>query len=112
MSRSAAFNKAGIAVEYLAWPREGVTDHGGPADADLYRDGVGVVRRRPQGGVYRGQVGHAPKPATCTNPVKDEFDLGLKLGVDGTPTIIGPNGRSLGGYVTPEQLLQALERGG
>ncbi|HEY4090118.1 MAG TPA: thioredoxin fold domain-containing protein, partial [Luteibacter sp.] len=55
--------------------------------------------------------GHAPKPATCTNPVKDQFDLGLKLGVTGTPMIIGPDGSTLGGYVTPEQLLQALQKG-
>jgi thiol:disulfide interchange protein DsbC len=55
--------------------------------------------------------GAAPKAATCTNPVKDQFELGLKLGLDGTPTIYGPDGRVLGGYVTPDQLLKAIQDG-
>ena len=45
-------------------------------------------------------------------PDRVGVDLGVKLGVNGTPTIIGPDGSVLGGYVTPEQLLQALQAGG
>src|SRR6185312_12435359 len=40
--------------------------------------------------------GHSPPAATCANPVKDQFELGLKLGVSGTPTIFGPDGDTLG----------------
>jgi thiol:disulfide interchange protein DsbC len=108
----ADFNKAGIAVEYLAWPREGVTTTAG-RPTPTYTEMVSVWCSADRKAAFTAaKEGHAPKAATCTNPVKDQFDLGLKLGVSGTPTIYGPDGTMLGGYVTPEQLLQALQQGG
>ncbi|WP_158883047.1 thioredoxin fold domain-containing protein [Rhodanobacter sp. L36] len=107
----ANFNKAGIAVEYLAWPREGLTTTAG-RPTPTYTEMVSVWCAADRNAAFTAaKQGHAPKPATCTNPVKDEFNLGLKLGVDGTPTIYGPDGTVLGGYVTPDQLLQALQGG-
>ena len=108
----AAFNKAGIAVEYLAWPREGVTTTAG-RPTPTYTEMVSVWCASDRKAAFTAaKEGHAPKPATCVNPVKDQFDLGVKLGVTGTPMIIGADGRTLGGYVTPEQLLAALQQGG
>lgn len=107
----ADFNKAGIAVEYLAWPREGVTTTAG-RPTPTYAEMVSVwCAADPRAALTAAKEGHAPKPVSCGNPVKDEFDLGVKLGVSGTPTIFGPDGRMLGGYVTPEQLLKALQKG-
>jgi thiol:disulfide interchange protein DsbC len=107
----AEFNKAGIAVEYLAWPREGVTTTAG-RPTPTYTEMVSVWCAADRKAAFTAaKEGHTPKVVTCTNPVKDQFDLGLKLGVSGTPTIIGPDGSMLGGYVTPEQLLQALQKG-
>jgi thiol:disulfide interchange protein DsbC len=107
-----AFNKAGIAVEYLAWPREGVTTTAGNL-TPTYKEMVSVwCAKDPRAALTAATKGHAPAAAACTNPVKQQFDLGVKLGVNGTPTIIGPDGSVLGGYVTPEQLLQALQAGG
>ncbi|MEO8778105.1 MAG: DsbC family protein, partial [Rhodanobacter sp.] len=107
----AAFNKAGIAVEYLAWPREGVTTTSGSL-TPTYKEMVSVWCAKDRRVAFSAATkGHAPVAATCANPVKDQFDLGLQLGVTGTPSIVGPDGRILGGYVTPEQLLLSL-RGG
>ncbi|MEO9080143.1 MAG: DsbC family protein [Rhodanobacter sp.] len=105
----AAFNKEGIAVEYLAWPREGVlTTSGKPTPT--YTEMVSVWCAKDRKAAFDiAKTGKAPPPLSCSNPVKDQFDLGLKLGVSGTPTIYGPDGTVLGGYVTPEQLLQALK---
>lgn len=104
-----AFNKAGIAVEYLAWPREGVTTTAG-RPTPTYTEMVSVWCAADRKAAFtEAKQGHAPKPATCTNPVKDQFDLGVRLGVSGTPTIFGPDGSTLGGYVTPQQLLMALQ---
>ena len=106
------FNDEGIAVEYLAWPREGVTTTAGNL-TPTYKEMVSVwCAKDPKAALTAATKGHAPPAATCTNPVKQQFDLGVKLGVSGTPTIIGPDGSVLGGYVTPEQLLQALQAGG
>ncbi|MDE3072660.1 MAG: DsbC family protein [Pseudomonadota bacterium] len=108
----AAFNKAGIAVEYLAWPREGLTTTAGrPTPVSTEMASIWCAGNRQQA-LTAAFAGHAPKPASCSNPVGREFELGVRLGVSGTPTIIGPNGHTLGGYLTPEQLLAALQKGG
>jgi len=108
----AAFNKAGIAVEYLAWPREGVASTSGKPTA-TYSEMASVWCASDRKAAFSAAIaGKPPVAATCTNPVKDQFNLGVKLGVTGTPMIIGADGRTLGGYVTPEQLLAALKQGG
>lgn len=107
-----AFNKAGIAVEYLAWPREGVVTTAGRPTA-TYAEMASIWCAKDRKTVFTAAIaGQAPAPVACTNAVKDQFNLGVKLGVSGTPAIYGPDGRTLGGYVTPEQLLQALKQGG
>lgn len=107
----ADFNKAGIAVEYVAWPREGVTSTSGQP-TQTYTEMVSVwCAADPKMAFTQAKQGKAPKAATCTNPVKDEFDLGVKLGVTGTPTIVADDGRVVGGYVTPEQLIKLLDKG-
>ena len=108
--RIAAYNQAGIAVEYLAWPREGVTTTAG-RPTPTYTEMASVwCATDPKAALSAAMHGQAPKPASCSNPVASQFALGLKLGVNGTPTIIGPDGRTLGGFVTPEQLLLALQK--
>lgn len=106
------FNKAGIAVEYLAWPREGVqTTAGRPTET--YTQMVSVWCDKDRKAAFTAATnGRPPAATTCTNPVKQQFDLGLKLGVNGTPAIYGPDGQVLGGYVTPAQMLEALKKGG
>jgi thiol:disulfide interchange protein DsbC len=107
----ADFNKAGIAVEYMAWPREGVVTTAG-RPTPTYTEMVSVWCASDRKAAFSAAIdGKAPKPATCTNPVKDQFELGLRLGLDGTPAVYGPDGRLLGGYVTPDQLLQAIKDG-
>ncbi|MBP1473611.1 DsbC family protein [Frateuria sp. MAH-13] len=106
------FNDEGIAVEYLAWPREGVTDTAGEP-TDTYKEMVSVWCAADRKAAFTAaKQGKAPKSADCPNPVKDEFDLGVKLGVTGTPMVLGPDGMVLGGYVTPDKLLKLLEKGG
>lgn len=105
-----AINKEGIAVEYLAWPRQGVTgDDGRPTP--IYTEMVSVwCAADPKIAFTDAKEGKAPKPATCANPVKDEFDLGLKLGISGTPAILAEDGTMIGGYMTPEDLLKAVKK--
>ncbi|HEV2620652.1 MAG TPA: DsbC family protein [Frateuria sp.] len=110
-SHIAQLNAEGIAVEYLAWPREGVaTTAGNPTDT--YTEMVSVWCAADRKAAFTAaKQGKQPKPAQCANPVKDEFDLGVRLGVNGTPTILGPDGMVLGGYVPPDKLLQLLQQG-
>jgi len=108
----AAFNEAGIAVEYLAWPREGVASLSGKPTG-TYTEMASIWCAADRKAAFTDAVtGKAPAAASCTNPVADQYDLGLKLGVDGTPTIVAPDGRTVGGYLTPGQLLAVLQKGG
>jgi len=54
--------------------------------------------------------GIAVLEASCVPPALAALHaaLGERLGVNGTPTIVTENGDVVGGYVTPAQLLQAL----
>ncbi|MDQ0009891.1 thiol:disulfide interchange protein DsbC [Luteibacter jiangsuensis] len=102
------FNKQGIAVEYVFWPREGVKTTAGN-DTPSYTKAVSVWCSADRKNAFNEAMkGATPKAASCANPVKDEFELGERLGVNGTPTIVTENGDVVGGYVTPAQLLQAL----
>ena len=63
------FNDEGIAVEYLAWPREGVTDTAG-VPTDTYKEMVSVWCAADRKAAFTAaKQGKAPKPATCANPV-------------------------------------------
>jgi thiol:disulfide interchange protein DsbC len=104
-----AFNKEGIAVQYLAWPRSGVVGEDGKPTA-TYNEMVSIWCASDRNDAFTAaKKGHEPKSATCTNPVKDQFDLGLKLGVTGTPAVYTQDGTQIGGYLSPAEMLQAVQ---
>ncbi|HXS73075.1 MAG TPA: DsbC family protein [Rhodanobacteraceae bacterium] len=98
----AEYNKLGIAVNYLFWPRSGL-------DTPSYDKAVSVWCAADRKRAFtQAKHGIDPKPAHCENPVKHDFELGVDLGVDGTPSIVASNGAMLNGYANPMQLLQWL----
>ena len=101
-SHIAEYNKAGIAVDYLFWPRTGLHT---PSAAKAVSVWCAADRKAA---FTRAKLGVDPKPATCANPVARDFELGLDLGVDGTPTIVAGNGAVIGGYADPQELLERL----
>ena len=112
--RMAEYNKLGIAVDYLAWPRSGVTDPAGQP-TPTYRAMAAVWcapdRQRALTAAFAGAKAGQPA-AGCNSPVRSEFKLGEELGVSGTPAIFTPGGHLVGGYLTPEQLLGVLQKEG
>ncbi len=44
----------------------------------------------------------------CDNPVAAQYELGMSLGVQGTPAIILPDGQMVPGFVPPERLAGML----
>jgi thiol:disulfide interchange protein DsbC len=108
----AAYNKEGIAVEYLAWPRDGVTNQsGGPTP--IYTEMVSVwCAADRNASLTAAKHDHAPKPATCVNPVKQQYELGLRLGIDamGTPAVFAEDGSMIGGYLPPAEMLNAVQK--
>ena len=55
------------------------------------------------------KAGADPKTAKCDNPVTEEFELGQRVGINGTPTVIAPDGTQIGGYLPPEAMRQRLD---
>lgn len=107
----AEYNKLGIAVDYLAWPRTGVTDPAGQPTPTYQAMAAVWCSADRKGALTAAFAG--TKPATkadCRNPVTREFKLGEELGVNGTPAIFTPGGRLVGGYLTPGQLLEVLQK--
>lgn len=102
-SEIAEYNKRGIEVDYLFFPRSGI---GSPS----YDKAVSVWCAKDRKAAFTAaKAGAEPAPLKCDNPVADEFTLGTEVGVNGTPTIFAPDGTKLGGYLTPDQMLSRLQ---
>lgn len=103
------YNKLGITVRYLAFPRAGATSDIGKQMANIW------CSDDPQSAMndakLRGQNVSASSDQIkqCQNLVIKQHQLGRAIGVTGTPAVYTPNGVNVGGYLTPEALLQRLQ---
>jgi len=94
-----ALARGGLKVRYMMWPRSGLS-------SDSYREAVSVWCSADQGKAMtiaknRKEI----ERIECENPVADQYALGHRLGVQGTPFVMLDDGTVLGGYVPPERLL-------
>ncbi|ATD66887.1 MULTISPECIES: DsbC family protein [Luteimonas] len=100
----AEYNKRGIAIEYLAFPRMG------PGSDDFrLMESVWCASDRKQA-LTAAKSGRRVEPRTCENPVAAHYALGQRAGLTGTPMIIATDGTQMPGYMPPDQLLEALQR--
>jgi len=98
-----AYVESGIRVNYLAFPRAGI---GSPTHEKM----VSIwCADDPQGAMDIAKSGGTPEPASCENPVAEQYELGKSVGVTGTPSILTFNGDIIPGYVPPQQLRERLE---
>ena len=102
-SEMAEYNKLGIAVEYLAFPRAGLTS----ADA-LAMESVWCSLDRRKA-LTDAKNGRPVPPKRCTNPVAAQYKLGQRIGLQGTPMAINIDGVALPGYLPPDKMLEALD---
>ena len=61
-------------------------------------------------GTLRAKAGKTPEALTCDNPVSDQYQLGQKLGITGTPTLIFDNGEMQPGYLPWRDLLERMNQ--
>ncbi|MBL8260081.1 MAG: DsbC family protein [Candidatus Competibacteraceae bacterium] len=98
----AEYNKEGIKIRYLWFPREGI-------GSEAYQKAVSVwCAQDRREAMTKAKRGESIETKTCDNPVKAQYELGQKLGVRGTPSMILETGEMLPGYVPPTQLAQLL----
>jgi thiol:disulfide interchange protein DsbC len=102
----ADYNKLGISVEYLFYPRAGVASDSATKAISVW---CSADRRKAMTDAKNERA--VPKK-TCTNPIAADYALGQKVGFDGTPAAYASNGQQVGGYLPPAQMLAALEAAG
>jgi thiol:disulfide interchange protein DsbC len=103
-SEIAAYNKLGISVQYLAFPRAGL---GTPDWLAMESVWCSDDRRKA---MTDAKDGRPVPPKRCNNPVTAQYELGQRIGLQGTPMIINSEGVALPGYMPPDQLLEALDK--
>ncbi|MDM1249153.1 DsbC family protein [Acinetobacter sp. R933-2] len=95
-----AITAKGIEVRYIAWPRG---EQFMPAMESVW------CSADRQTAFDQAISGIQLPPASCKNPVRAQYELGLKMGVNGTPAIYNANGEHIGAYMTAEELVARLK---
>jgi len=103
-SQMAEYNRLGIRVRYLAYPRAGI-------NSASYKEAVSVwCADDPKDAMTRAKRGEKLPARTCENPVRAQFELGQDFGIRGTPALVLDNGEVIPGYVKPAALQAALKK--
>ncbi|VAX01779.1 Thiol:disulfide interchange protein DsbC [hydrothermal vent metagenome] len=100
----ADYNKLGITLRYLAFPRSGV-------GTESYHKAVSVwCAADRETAMTEAKLGATPEKRECDNPVQEHMAAARAIGVSGTPSLVLDSGRVIPGYVEPQRLLQMLEQ--
>lgn len=101
----AELNKMGIAVDYLAFPRGGPSSRGFDKMVSIW------CSKNRKDSLTQAKQGKAIKEQVCIkHDVDNQFKLGLKMGIHGTPTMILEDGTMVPGYLAPDKLLELLKQ--
>ena len=106
-SQMAEYNRLGIRVRYLFFPRTGPN-----TESWQKAESVWCASNRVDA-LTRAKNGEVVKSSKCpTNIIARDFELGQKLGVEGTPAIFLPSGELFPrGYGPPTDIAQYLKTG-
>jgi thiol:disulfide interchange protein DsbC len=91
---------AGIELRYLAFPRAGV---GSPTYTRMVSAWCSESRSEALNTLMKGEQIPAKE---CTNPIAEQFLLGQKLGIAGTPTLFLEDGTMIPGYMPADKLAE------
>ena len=95
-------NEMGITVNYYAFPRSG-------PNTPSFRKYVSVwCSDDQQAAMDAAKQGRSVDEQSCENPVSDQFQLGGRVGVTGTPAIVLEDGNMVRGYVPAQKLAEGL----
>jgi len=106
-SQMQTYNDLGITVRYMAFPRSGV---GGPTFKELTSIWCAVDQQTAMTNAKMGDNTPAPQAKMCTMPIAEQYTMGMKVGVNGTPAIILDDGTMIPGYQEPAQLFAVLDQ--
>jgi thiol:disulfide interchange protein DsbC len=103
-AQMADYNKLGITVRYLAFPRGGL-------NSSAYHQMVSIwcaddQKQAMDDAMARREIAYK----SCANNIKEQYELGLFLGVNGTPAMVLEDGSQQPGYVPAERLALMLQK--
>lgn len=100
----AEMNERGITVHYLALPRSGIDTSVANTMARIW------CAEDPQAAIDEAFSGKpfSQKVMPCQPPVAEQYTMAQSLGVSGTPSVFSDDGRNLGGYMTPDEVIAAI----
>lgn len=104
-SEMADYNKEGIEIRYLFYPRAG-------RGTESYRKAVRVWCAKDRHKAMNiAKAGNAVTGSNtdCENPVDDHMALGALVGVSGTPALVLDDGKLVPGYVPAKRLIKVLD---
>lgn len=103
-NQMADVNKAGIRVRYMMYPRTG-------PGTESWRKAEQVwCSSDRRDALTRAKRGEPLKAKACGDAaIKTQYELGSDLGVEGTPAIFTQNGDYIGGFLTPEELVNSVQ---
>lgn len=96
------YNDLGITLRFLAFPRGGMDNKTAQQMETIWQSKDRVKA------LNDAENGNPPKQLTTPKMVKKHYELGLKLGVTGTPYLVTDKGEVIGGYVEPKELAKML----
>lgn len=101
------YNKLGITVKYLAWPRYGLQSEAGQVIANIWcsKDRAAAMTKGK-----RGEPVPKPEGDCDQQVVLDQIGLGQSFGVRGTPALFTTEGRRVGGYRPPHELVNEFPK--
>jgi len=100
----AEYNKLGISIQYLAFPRAGLESPDAKAMESVW---CSADRRKA---LTDAKAGRAVPPKSCPNPVAVQYQAGQSIGLQGTPMVVNTDGIALAGYMPPDKMLEALDK--
>jgi thiol:disulfide interchange protein DsbC len=101
------YNRLGIRVRYLFFPRSG------PDTESWHKAEAVLCSSNRNNALTKAKNGEDVPAKKCgaDRIVARDFELGQKVGVDGTPSIFLSTGEMLPGYAPPSKLVQYLKSG-
>jgi thiol:disulfide interchange protein DsbC len=98
------YNKLGIRVRYIAYPRTGPNTSSWSKAEQVW---CSADRKTALTEAKLGKT--LPTKICADNPVAKEYALGQEFNLQGTPTIILGNGEMVAGYMAPTDLVEELK---
>ena len=97
------YNALGIKVRYMFFPRSG------PQTESWFKAENVWCSEDRNSALTQAKAGAVVESHECAlTPVAQHYMLGKSFGIRGTPAIIADTGEMIGGYVSPQELLEYL----